>query len=169
MTFAHCLKHGSRLQLNFWPVLSWIVIALTLSGVAAIVVEVASGGRPFSVGIAIGTGTLLAFALFIFQVVGQPVFCRFDAERNQLSIWRLSLRGPSRLERPLSEVVGISARVLRRAYCQIELQLASGERLRLTPYFYTAFSTYAVDQLGLFLQREPEVQLLTRTPGQGFH
>jgi hypothetical protein len=167
MTFAHCVTHGQRLQLHFWPVLAWIVIGMALFSIAAFVSDMLSSGRPFSVGIGVGLGTLLAFALFVFQTVGQPVFCRFDAERDRLSIWRLSLRGPSYTERQLSEVVGVTARVLRRAYCQIELQLASGERLRLTPYYYTAFSTYAVDQLGRFLQQEPQVQLVTRTSRQG--
>ncbi|NJM06948.1 hypothetical protein HC891_13395 [Candidatus Gracilibacteria bacterium] len=167
MTYAHCFKRGNCLQINFWPVFAWLFIALALYGIATIVAAVASGARPFSVGIAIGSSTLVAFTLFVFHSVGQPVFCRFDTERNLLLIWRLSLRGPVSIERPLSDVVGVTARVIRRAYCQIELQMASGEKLRLTPYFYTALSTYAVDQLGLFLKQEPQLTLVTRMPGQG--
>ncbi len=157
MTISLLRGGESRLTLRYIPLLAWSFIGLTLYGAGAILAQVACGARALGGGTLGGLAMLVALALLAALSVGQLVVCRFDRAGDELRIARYGLRGRAVQTRPLSEVVGLDVRVLRRAQHRLELRLRSGERLPLTPYYVLAFGAGGIERLAALLGVEPAV------------
>ncbi|MBX0327004.1 hypothetical protein K2Z83_04820, partial [Oscillochloris sp. ZM17-4] len=145
----------SRLTIRYLPLLAWLFIGVTLYGVGTLVAELAAGSRAMDGGTALGLAGLITLVLFVAVAAGQFVVCTFDRGGDQVRIARYGLHGRAVQTRPLSEVVGMDVRVLRRAQHRIELRLRSGERLSLTPYYVVAYGTGGIERIGALIGVEP--------------
>lgn len=146
---------GDRLTLRYIPLLSWIFVGLACYGIGTIVTDLLAGRQAPQGSILLGLSALVVMALFVAISGGQLVICRFDRRADRLQIMRYGLHGRATQTRPISEVVGLDVRVLRRAQHRIELRMRSGERLPLSPYYVVAFSTGNIDRLAALLGVEP--------------
>ncbi|NNJ09478.1 hypothetical protein EKD04_003955 [Chloroflexales bacterium ZM16-3] len=145
----------SRLTLRYVPLLAWSFICLTLYGVGTLVAEVLAGARAMDNGTMIGLAALITLVLLAAVTAGQFVVCSFDRGGDEVRVASYGLHGRAVQTRPLSEVVGVDVRVLRRAQHRLELRLRSGERLPLTPYYVVAFGTSGIERIGTMIGVEP--------------
>jgi len=147
---------GERaLTVRYLPLAVWAFLALAAYVIGALVVGMLTGSRPATAGALGATALLLGFTLFIALVGGELVIATFDRAADRVLIRRYGLRGFRRIERQLSELVGLEVRVLRRAQHRIELRFRSGERLPLTSYYVVSFNNRGLSRLSALLGLEP--------------
>lgn len=157
MTIHSVHSEGGRLTLRYFPLLAWAFIGVTSYGVGTIVTATIQGVQTFDSKALIALAALVTMVLFVAVTSGQFVICTFDREQNHVEVVRYGLHGRAVYVRMLNDIVGIEVRALRRAQHRIELQLRSGERLALTPYYVMALKTNDVQQVGRLLGIEPVV------------
>lgn len=158
MTIQIVHQASERLTIRYFPALVWVFVGLILYGISTIVIEIVGGARQASAGPLLSIAMLTTLAAIAAFSGGALVVCTFDRGRDLVAIRRLGLRGAERIERKLSEVTGIEVEVLRRSQHRITLQLRSGERLPLTPYYLVSpFGAHGISRLSALLAMEPKI------------
>lgn len=158
MTIQTVHQASGRLTIRYFPALIWVFVLLIIYGVGEIIGEIVGGVRQATPGPLISIALLVILAVVAALSGGSLVVCTFDQGRDIAQIRRFGLRGVERIERKLSEVTGIEVEVLRRSQYRIILQLRSGERLPLTPYYLVSlFSAHGINQLSALLGVAPTI------------
>jgi hypothetical protein len=156
MAFQSTHRSAQALQMRFMPLLAWAFLGFASYGIGTIIYDVATGRTVLDNGIVFALLALGTMVVFIAWSGSQFVIANFDAQHDRFRITRYDLRGRSIREHPLSEIVGIEIRFLRRALHRIEIQLRSGERVALTEYYVVGLSDKGVKRLSLLLGLEPK-------------
>jgi hypothetical protein len=159
MTIQTVHQSSERLTIRYFPALVWIFVLLIIYGVGTIIGEIAGGARQATAGPLLSIAILAILAAITAFSGGAFVICTFDRGRDLVAIRRFGLRGAEHIERKLSDVTAIEVEVLRRSQHRIILQLRSGERLPLTPYYLVSpFGAYGINRLSLLLNLEPKIR-----------
>lgn len=158
MTIQTVHQASERLTIRYFPALVWVFVLLIVYGVVTIIGEILGGARQATLGPLLSIAMLATLAAIAAFSGGAFVACTFDRDRDLAQIRRFGLRGAERIERKLSEVTAIEVEVLRRSQHRIILQLRSGERLPLTPYYLVSpFGAHGIDRLSRLLNMEPKM------------
>jgi hypothetical protein len=145
------------LTVQYFPLLAWSFVGLAGYGISTIFIAINAGRQPVNEGVIAAVALLVIFTMFVAATAGQFVITTFDRGRDLVRIARYSVRGRTIIERPLSEVVGVQVRVLRRAQHRLELQFRSGEKVPLSPYYVVTFSNSAMHKISKLIGVEPEI------------
>lgn len=151
------------LTVRYFPLLAWSFVALAGYGISTIFVAINDGRQPVTEGVIAAVALLVIFTMFVAATAGQFAMITFDRANDMVRIAQYGIRGRVIIERPLSEVVGVYATVLRRAQHRLELQLRSGERVPLTPYYVVTFSNRAMHKIGALIGVEPQIEYKVRS------
>lgn len=139
---------GERaVTVRYIPVIAWLFGLLAAYGISDVLRRMAGGLVTVHTGSIVALLLLAAFTAFVLAVGGQLVVATFDRAADQIEVRRYGLRGLSRTRRPMSELVGLDIRILRRSQHRIELRFRSGERLPLTSYYVVSFNNGGLRRL----------------------
>ncbi len=145
------------LTVRYFPLLAWAFVALASYGISTIFIAINAGRQPVTEGVIGAVALLVIFTMFVAATAGQFAITTFDRASDLVRIARYGVRGRVIIERPLSEVVGVQATVLRRAQHRLELQFRSGERVPLSPYYVVTFSNSAMNKISALIGVEPQI------------
>lgn len=150
------------LTVRYFPLLAWSFVGVATYGITTIFIAINEGRQPVTEGVIAAVALLVIFTMFVAATAGQFIATTFDRAADKVRIARYSIRGRLIIERPLSEVVGFQVTVLRRAQHRLELQMRSGERLPLTPFYVVTFNNSAMHKISALLGVEPKIEYKQR-------
>lgn len=150
------------LTVRYVPLLAWTFIGLLVYGISTIIAAINDGRQPINEGVVSAIMVLIGFAIFVAFTTGQVAITTFDRANDLVRVTQYGLRGRVLKERPLSEVVGVQVRVLRRAQHRLELLMRSGEQIPLSPYYVVTFSNQAMHKISALLDVEAQVVMQPR-------